>query len=519
MSVLSFVRSSGRALSVVLCAHGAAACAAGGGTDSGAGGDADTSATQSGTTVATTASSSGASHSASTGMSTSCVPMVGATVGPECGKFVKEGPAGATGDIDKPFNSIRAALATGEKRIYVCTGTFYDALDIPLGVEIFGALDCKNGWLWRASPIIEERSHVVGEPGIPTVRVHGDSSLQARVFGLRIEAVDGFLPGESSIAALVEGGIVRFDYVQFLAGVGVKGADGVELAEPATEGEPGAPGVWDVMGGPFAGGPGVEHTVCPAAISGSGGPGGRLNVNGGFPLAPGGSSAMPLGGAGGLADSDISDCGPGEDGDDAPIADPGVGGTGKGSFDGGRFYGAAGAPGNPGVPGGAGGGGGGNAAFACATQAGWCSGASGGSGGTGGCGGSGGVGGQAGGSSFGLVSLGATVEVAYSTIAVSRGGMGGGGGDGQLGGVGGLGGRGIGGAFGVPKACDGGVGGVGGQGGQGGGGSGGHAIAIAYVGVAPTQNQVSFSLPAQAALGGPGINAGADGLIEEALEF
>ncbi|MCC6557519.1 MAG: PGRS family protein [Polyangiaceae bacterium] len=456
-----------------------------------------------------------------------CVPSENASpVGNECGVFVSSslGDDANDGTKEKPVRTIGAGLAMAAasgKALYACAEMFDESVSVEAGVDVFGGLDCANGWAWIGETTKTALTAAAGE--IPLSFT--SSASGARMTDFSIEAVDAVADGGSSIAVVVDGASASFVRCDVVAGNGQAGKKGETPADPvgptdsddaAIRGNDGK-AACDATASQLGGDP-KENEICPPATGGPlGGLGGAgLINNGSSGDAQPANAQTALGGSGEPAADPTWDCatGVGLGGSNGVAGDGGVGATGDaslGSISAAGYSGIDGQPGGPGAPGQGGGGGGG------AKGKPGCAGASGGGGGAGGCGGKGGFGGQAGGASIGIISLGATLSFEAVTIRTGRGGDGGEGGDGQGGGVGGNGGNGGAGDGTAPTtwpACNGGAGGHGGSGGKGGGGRGGHAIGIAYVGAAPSQEGVTIE-PGDPGLGGVGADAqhsGADGV-------
>ncbi len=428
-----------------------------------------------GSSGSSASSSSGGGGSSSTAM-VNCDPTMGAVDG-SCGIFVSSsmGHDADAGTKSQPVATLAHAIqiASGSA-IYACGEAFAEAITLPAGSTLYGALDCGHGWAYAAAT----PTHLTGAPDtIPARFAAGGGSTQ--VFDVSIVAQDATVDGGSSIAALAEGGSVRLTRVALSAGAGKAGVlgatptDNVGSSDPNDASVKGANGVAACTNGTTTnlGGTAMENALCPSAgggpIGGSGGNGALLSGSSGDAQPSNGQTA--LGGVGEPNSATPMTCAPamngGSFGTTGVAGDPGDGATGVaslGTLDSSGYHGVSGAQAGAGNPGQGGGGGGGAAGKV------GCAGASGGGGGVGGCGGSGGLGGQAGGSSIALISLGATLRFQDVTMQSAGAGAGGDGGSGEQGGAGGRAGTGGLGAT-TANACDGGNGGNGGQGGQGGG--------------------------------------------------
>ncbi|MCC6555079.1 MAG: PGRS family protein [Polyangiaceae bacterium] len=472
----------------------------------------------------------------------SCDPFVADGPIPEsCGLWVSssQGNDGNYGGFRyAPTQSLREALERVEEqpewktaRIYVCAEDFpHDFFRVPAGATVYGGMDCtKEYWPWLGG---EKKSRVRAPADVPAAHfLPGEGKTW--MSDLEIVAPDALDPGESSIAALVDGQTVELTRVDLTAGDGQDGATGEPgdppyLGDgpilPALRGENGLQGddacdsfIVTIGGAPV-------QTVCPdgsVSISGKGGNGEASHGNNGEAAPVLGANGSGLGGLGqpslGAWDCD-DDGGHGHDGENGVDGAPGPGAVGLGVIGDRYFFGVTGGDGQLGTIGKAGGGGG--AMRGSAT----CAGAAGGSGGAGACGGKGGHGGKAGGSSIALAMRNANVTLTDCNLKAGNGARGGTGGEPQPGGTGGV--AGGGGHMGpsgsgLQAACHGGRGGNGGMGGPGGGGHGGHSFAIAYQGAAPIKAgtvTLSPGNPGQGGLGGLNNVAGNVGENGKAAE-
>ncbi|HTN84080.1 MAG TPA: PGRS family protein [Sorangium sp.] len=458
-----------------------------------------------------------------------CVPSeIKGAVDDACGVFVAStGKDGNTGSRAEPVATLAEALRrAGDKGtgVYACAETFEEAIELPVGVKLFGGLDCANGWRW----IGETAKTVVApaEEAIALKVMRGEGT--ARIEDVSAQAADAQTPGASSITVLVDGAEAELVRCELVAGNGADGAEGEdapsEVLAQAPAGNDGTDACsdLDMSGGPdqtLPGGAQVEN-ACGGALS-IGGEGGAGRVNNGGAGEVGEPGALGAAGSGEPAAGDWSCAasGTGQGGDNGSAGDAGLAASGLGTLSSSGYAGVSGGAGGVGKPGQGGGGGGGakgGAAICPGAMPG--AGASGGSGGPGGCGGLPGQGGGAGGASIALASVEGKVTLTDCVLKAGNGGKGGAGGDlqpGGAGGVGGVGGMGVGGS---KNACAGGQGGQGGNGGPGGGGLGGPSLAIAYRGEAVKQEGQTTLMPGTAGAGGPGgssnveENAGAEGV-------
>ncbi|MBK8213799.1 MAG: DUF1565 domain-containing protein [Myxococcales bacterium] len=382
-----------------------------------------------------------------------------------------------------PYKTIGKALQGSKPLVAACEGTYAEALGIERTVGLYGGVSCDFGKAGGATTLAS------GKPVGLTAK-----SGAVTLNGVNVRATDAAAEGESSIGILAESGVdLKVIGGTVTAGAGAPGAGGTtgtnyDVALDASDPK--------IKGSNASGNAGGAVQTCanlcvetPGLVV-EGGKGGIGDVAGGAPGAEG-KTAVPgapaTAGKGGVFDG--TDCANGRSGAAAPGANGGAGATSPGRIEGGKWQVSRGASGQTARPGQGGGGGSGGAS---ATVGG------GGGGGCGGCGGAKGQGGQSGGSSFGVLSLGATVTLENVTVKAGTGGKGGAGSGGQTGQMGG--------AAGAPASlgigCTGGPGGQGGQGGGGGGGAGGHSVAVAYSGTKPTQKGVKAEPAATAAKGG-----------------
>lgn len=452
-----------------------------------------------------------------------CVPSKNPNpVEADCGFFVRtSGNDMAAGTKQAPVATLARAIelagaGTG-KAVYACAETFPEAVAVPAGVTIFGGLDCKVAtWPYKSR---EGRTTIAPEPDkIPLTFAKGAAATH--IENIVAQAADASAPSGSSIAVLAEGATVNLVLCDLIAGAGATGAIGATPADsigPTDPSDPaimGNPGTIACMGGPSGNVGGVEkpNALCPESIGGAGGTGLAEEGKAGSPGKPEDETF----GHGGLG-STGGNCMDGGNGQPGVEGTPGTGATAEsiGSISAKGYAGPAAPSGGIGTPGQGGGGGGGAKGKAN------CFGASGGSGGAGGCGGNGGLGGNGGGSSFALVSVGATFTFDQVTLTAGAGGTGGEGGIGQEGAIGGSGGTGGAQGTGTLAACKGGDGGPGGRGGKGGGGIGGHSAGIAFKGVSPSTAGATIKIGAPGA-GGAGegeSGTGAPGIAADTIEF
>lgn len=403
----------------------------------------------------------------------------------------------------QPYKTIGKALEGAKPLIVACEGTYGESLGIGRTVGLYGGVACDFGKAGGATTIASGKA-------VGLTASQGAVTLN----GVNVTATDAATAGESSVGVLAESGVVLTVIGGTVtAGAGAAGGAGTtgtnyDVALDASDPK--------IKGNNASGNMGGAKQTCAAlcaeapAVAVEGGEGG---VGGGTGGAPGGDGKTVVAGSeafgkGGTYQTvPVPACGNGIQGVAGRAANGGAGATTPGSVEGGKWQVSRGASGETARPGQGGGGGSGGASAAVG---------GGGGGGCGGCGGAKGQGGQSGGSSFGVLSLGATVTLENVTVKAGVGGKGGAGSAGQTGQAGGLAGL----QAGAGIGCPGGSGGQGGQGGGGGGGAGGHSVAVAYSGTKPTQKSVTAEPATAAAKGGdPGstgagataATAGADG--------
>lgn len=473
-----------------------------------------------GTGGASGTAGAGGSTTSSTTVDPGCIPSMieaGMTVANDCGVFVSSSTGNDmnNGSKNAPFRTIAAALASAKKGPrYLCAETFDEPVKITANTTLYGGLDCDDDWKWIGKTTKSTIAPTMG--GVPlTVDTQVSVTVDDVVFGATAAAEKG----SSAIGIIADKDAnLTLTRCDVNAGDAKEGADGTTPPEVVVAANNGLPGNLACSADKVLGGASVLNDCDPSepdvrADQSLGGDGGNGTANSGAPGTPGTPGAMN----GGTGESGGQDCTDGGDGDPGALGGPGAGGTALGSISKGGYAGDSGAVGGKGTPG-QGGGGGGGAKGGHGDQK--CpegvsaGGASGGSGGAGGCGGNGGNGGLAGGSSIGIISLSAILTFTDVTITTGKGGNGGNGADGQKGGLGGMGGMGgskPAAATDLKPGCAGGTGGTGGIGGTGGGGRGGHSFGIAYLGMEPTTDGATITVPSSSSMGGSGGNSGGNG--------
>lgn len=366
------------------------------------------------------------------------------------GVFVdKNGKPDAAGTKGDPLSSVAAAISkavtTQHKRVYICDGTYDEAIKLSAAVSVFGGFDC----MWNVTGVRPKLTPATG-PAIEVKSVNDAVVIQDLD---ATGASDPSVTGSSAIGALVVRSKVTMRAMTLAAGAGQDGAKGTSRSNY---------GAGASLGADATAGGGPEKTC--ACVDGTSSTGGHGASAAGSGLTDG-RSDPPVGTAN-AGSSSTSMCGPGKPGA-AGLAEPpadSVAAPGTLTENGWDATKLA-AVGKSGHPGQGGGGGGANTALG---------GVAGSGGGCGGCGGAAGAPGTNGGASIGLISFESTVVTEGSTITAGAGGKGGGGGDGQPGQGGADGG--------MSNACRGGTGGAGAGGSGGAGGAGGDSIGVAWVG-------------------------------------
>ena len=426
------------------------------------------------------------------------------------GVFVSASAAeGGDGTRAKPYRMIAAGLDEAvkqRKRLYVCTGTFEEAVKIRNGIPMVGGFDCTAP-AWTLSGA----RTTVKSPASPAI-VAEDIDVPTRVVGFDVVAPDAADPGGSSIGMLAnKAGALQIASSKITAGkaqAGAAGEEGTQLFTAATAaGKPGA-AEEDFVKSPLyqltrnaGGAPGTN--VCVGAAGFAGEPGGNGGNGGGYDCAQvvvidatvyrwavvttaANITLTPTSG-------EIRTGAAGAQGSDGASA------SALGLFSESGFVPADGAAGTNGGGGkGGSGGNGGPMTSSICTKGHVGESASGPGGGAGGCPGLAGTAGKGGGASIGVLALG-SAGLAFDACEIVAG-SGGAGGRGTLGSSpteGGLGGT----ASGTSTAA--GAGGPGGRAGVSGSGAGGPSIAIAHTGGEPKVENGTTLKPGTAGAGVP----------------
>lgn len=145
------------------------------------------------------------------------------------GVFVSTaGQASAAGTRTAPLATIAAGIArakaTGKAKVFVCEGSYAEALEVADGVSIEGRIDCSTP-NWTLDP----SKHVdVVAPSSPALRAT-NILVPTRIDGLYVSSPDATVSSESSIAFVVtDSNALTFANGRITAGAGAKGDDGVE---------------------------------------------------------------------------------------------------------------------------------------------------------------------------------------------------------------------------------------------------------------------------------------------------
>jgi hypothetical protein len=405
------------------------------------------------------------------------------------GFFVRsDAPVDGDGTRARPFATIGKAIEAAKsikKRVYVCEGTYREAITIADGISMVGGLDCSTAtWaLGNAKSRVES----------PTSPALTAASIKTTTRFERFEVIAPDANGKSasSIAFVAkDAAALTIATSRIFAGNGGSGVDGIEAQPkvdgPDADGSIGASSVRWIMpsGGlsiPVAldGGAGGK-SACGGSAGGTGGSGGmwkayydavaRVVVWSQYRYA----AQYGSGGSGAAVD--------GSNGSSASRA---------GSFTREGFAPANGTRGTNGSPGRSGAGGDGHAAISQSadTDEIWY-GIQGSGGGAGGCGGDAGTEGTGGGASIAALVIDGAISVVDSELVAKNGGAGG---KGTFGSASTPGGKGAPGRIAAPASA-GHDGTAGGSSGISGSGAGGSSVAIVYFGAKPAIDKTTLSV-------------------------
>ena len=437
------------------------------------------------------------------------------------GYFVAEkGNDESDGSRATPFATLGKALSKAKvdgKRVYVCAGTYPEALTLEDGVSMIGGYDCTRGeWMNAASG----RARVTS-PTSPAMRAKGIVS-KTRFEGFDVIAPSATEPSASSFGFIAEGCtalvMVNTNIVAGRGASGLVGAQAIQLAPSGSfdgnDGEAAAftgAMVSQPMPAPrpgVAGGTGA----CSGAAGHDGGQGGRGGAGAIWAVHPSGLSNdwfLESGLLGGEA----------KDGADGTDGNAGTSAQSVGTFTAQGFVTSDGVRGDDGEPGhgGAGGAGAGPTVEGYYQRGKWWYGSGGGSGGAGGCPGLAGGAGKGGGASVAVLLWNSPIEIQKSTVEAMNGGDGGRGSFASLPTAGGRGGALV--NPGMP-------GGRGGRGGASGSGAGGSSYGLVHHGPAPKLTTTVAKIGRAGAgvaemshADGTTIPASADGEAKEVTSF
>jgi len=444
------------------------------------------------------ASGSGGSGGASDGPK--APPVSGTPVDDELvenlGIFVTaSGSEDGDGTRTRPLARIQAGIDLGKKlgkRVYVCTGTYREALTLADSISVIGGLGCAKSDAWTSG---QPKSRVEA-PSSPAMSARGITT-DTRVEGLDVVAPDATEPSASSIGLLAVHSpklvIARTKITAGNAANGADGADGIQLTPSGTGS--GAPVVstaecmqgstcdmFNYLWTTVPGGAGGTN-ACSGAPGHDGEPGGRGGTGGLQEIVWDDVLNMQLM-KNYLGATNAPRQGEARSGAAGATGADGANGSEMGAFDESGYVAAHGAAGANGAPGRGGSGGTGQKThFAAAGRVtgtvfrGW----GGAGGGAGGCPGLAGTGGQGGGASTAVILLESPVVLDAAELHAGRGGNAGRGGFGSDPTAGGAAGP----SASWPAAA-GQPGGAGGSAGVSGNGSAGPSIALVTKGAAPT---------------------------------
>lgn len=420
------------------------------------------------------------------------------------GVFVTEkGSDDGDGTRLRPFGSIAKGIAQGRasgKHVYVCQGTFHEAITLEDGIAVIGGLDCSRAEEWKAGA---GRSRLEA-PASPAVRAANVTS-PTRFERFEVIAPDAAQPSGSSIAFIADKspGLTIADS-RIVAGNGASGKPGTEGIQLVQTGL--IDGVAGIAAGPYCqlhanrcelnlytavNGPRGGRSTCSGAAGHDGEPGGNGGSGGVYQSQNGllGYSWQVYTGVGATPSGALPG-GPGS-GAAGSAGQNGASANGVGALGADGYAPADGTKGTDGEPGKGGSGTAGTAPLANPSlyRGEIWSGEEGSGGGAGGCPGLAGTPGKGGGASIALLLVESPIAISQSEIRSAGGGAGGRGSLGSTPTPGGAGAKG---------AANGGNGGASGVSGSGGGGP---SFAIAHTGGAPKL----ASTTAKAGHGGAGV--------------
>lgn len=151
------------------------------------------------------------------------------------GVFVApNGNDAADGSLERPLATIQAGIELGKqvgKRVYVCTGTYHEALVLADSISVIGGLDCSGSdKRWRTGAARTR----VESPTSPAIRAN-DIVTATRIEGLDIVAPNAIEPSSSSIGLLAtHANALVVAASKITAGTAANGTDGTEGAQLVT---------------------------------------------------------------------------------------------------------------------------------------------------------------------------------------------------------------------------------------------------------------------------------------------
>jgi hypothetical protein len=160
-----------------------------------------------------------------------CDPTAG-MVDESCGVFVSSsmGHDGDDGSKSHPVKTLAHAIdmaATNGARIYACGEGFDEAITLPAGTSLFGALDCAHGWSYAAAT----PSAIVAPADSVAVTITSGASASL-VQDFSITAADATVASGSSIGILANTDL-ELDRVSITCGAGKDGDAGAAQIQVA----------------------------------------------------------------------------------------------------------------------------------------------------------------------------------------------------------------------------------------------------------------------------------------------
>src|SRR5262249_53173741 len=108
------------------------------------------------------------------------------------------------------------------KRVYACAESFTGPLTIDAGIELYGALDCINGWTYVGAAM--KTTLTAGADEIPLTLTSGVSG--GKVLDFSIQAASASADAGSSIGVLADQAKASLVRCEIVAGSGKPGAVG-----------------------------------------------------------------------------------------------------------------------------------------------------------------------------------------------------------------------------------------------------------------------------------------------------